>query len=285
MSTFFTHIRSRAALFTTAAAAVLSTGFVVQQVQASGIQVTIENIAQDDGFFLTPLWVGFHDGSFDVYDTGTTATRGLERLAEDGNTAVLSSEFDAIVTRGAGGIDDVIANGGPIAPGTSASKTFNNLDAATNRYFSYVSMVIPSNDAFIASGNPVDHAIFDASGNFAGPFEILIFGSNILDAGTEANDEFGVAFLTGLGGQTGPDQGTATPNSVVSAHTGLDLTGNIIGGTTAAGTTISADAASLIGSNQLLARITVSQLPEPTSLILLGASGLVALGRRRKQQV
>jgi hypothetical protein len=29
-------------------------------------------------------------------------------------------------------------------------------------YFSYVSMVLPSNDAFVANGDPMKHMIFDA---------------------------------------------------------------------------------------------------------------------------
>ena len=34
--------------------------------QALQVKVTIENLAPVNGVYLTPLWVGFHDGSFDI---------------------------------------------------------------------------------------------------------------------------------------------------------------------------------------------------------------------------
>lgn len=57
------------------------------------VMVTIENLAPDNGTYLTPLWVGFHDGSFDSYDPDAAASAGLERIAEDGNPADLSQAF------------------------------------------------------------------------------------------------------------------------------------------------------------------------------------------------
>ena len=64
------------------------------------------------------------------------------------------------------------------------------LDAgnAGNRFFSYASMVIPSNDAFIASADPTAHAVFDELGNFVGG-SFVVYGSRVRDAGTEVNDE------------------------------------------------------------------------------------------------
>ena len=38
------------------------------------VHVTIENLAPEAGNFLTPVWVGFHDGTFDVYDLGAPAS-------------------------------------------------------------------------------------------------------------------------------------------------------------------------------------------------------------------
>ncbi|QQE10403.1 spondin domain-containing protein [Planctomycetota bacterium] len=271
--------KTRAAVLTTVASSAFALTALATTASASGIQVTVENLTTSDGFFLTPLWVGFHDGSFDSYDMDATATAGLERLAEDGVTSFLSEEFAAITTRGAGGIDSVIANGGPIAPGTSATAMFTDLDVSSNKFFSYVSMVIPSNDAFIANGNPTAYQLFDAAGNFAGPITIDIFGSDVLDAGTEVNDEQGVAFLTGTGGQTGPDQGLSESNTV-GTHGGLLADGNILGGSTAAGTVFGND---IIGSDQLLARITITQLPEPSSLALLGLAAMPLMARRRNK--
>ena len=57
----------------------------VATVPALAVEVTvsIENLAPRNVNFLTPVWVGFHDGSFDSYDVGVAATPGLERIAED----------------------------------------------------------------------------------------------------------------------------------------------------------------------------------------------------------
>ena len=35
---------------------------------AATLRVTVDNLAPINGNFLTPVWVGFHDGSFDIYD-------------------------------------------------------------------------------------------------------------------------------------------------------------------------------------------------------------------------
>ena len=66
---------------------------IAEPASAREVQVTIENLAPADGNFLTPAWVGFHDGTFDVYDLGAPASAALERLAEDGNTEPLSDGF------------------------------------------------------------------------------------------------------------------------------------------------------------------------------------------------
>ncbi len=180
------------------------------------VHVTIENLAPANGNFLTPTWVGFHDGSFDLYDLGEPATAGLERIAEDGNTGPLSGEFLA----SGGGIIDatVFGPGGPIAPGETAAMSFNlNPGDPTNRYFSYASMVIPSNDAFVANGNPTIYPVFDENGGFVGG-SFIIMGSQVRDAGTEVNDE--IPENTAFFGQMAPDTGV-DENGRVDVHPGF----------------------------------------------------------------
>ena len=158
------------------------------------VMVTIENLAPQQGTFQTPFWVGFHDGSFDTYDGNTPASNdpqpgsvAMERLCEDGNTGPISQDFAALVPDG---VDATLAGpNGPIAPGESAIGNFL-LDPSdpNTRYFSYASMIIPSNDFCISNGNPVAHPIFDTAGNLiADPF--FVAGTQALDAGTEVNDE------------------------------------------------------------------------------------------------
>src|SRR4051812_40913257 len=59
------------------------------------VKVTVENLAPANGTLLAPIWFGFHDGSFDIYELGTPASAALERLAEDGNAGPLTNAFSA----------------------------------------------------------------------------------------------------------------------------------------------------------------------------------------------
>ena len=128
--------------------------------------------------------------------------------------------------------------------GEAASVILSIGDPTVNRYLSYASMIIPSNDAFIGNGDPLAHAIFDGSGQFVGA-DFLVLGSDVSDSGTEVNSEIDVAFLAGPNGQTGPNQG-ADENGVVGTHPGFNgsvgnaggTPMNILGGTTLSGATI-----------------------------------------------
>lgn len=187
------------------------------------VELTIETLVPEDGVFITPVWVGFHNGQFDSYDGGVSADLfpGLEQIAEDGNTAPLSESFNTQVPAG---IDATIAGpGGPLFAGDRVTRRFD-LEASNHRYFSYASMIIPSNDAFIANGNPLAHRVFDGDGNFT-PFEFYVVAREINDAGTEVNDEIpaNVAAL----GQMAPNTGV-TENGVVTDHPGFIDGGNIL---------------------------------------------------------
>ena len=57
----------------------------------SQVTISIENLAPANGTQLTPVWVGFHDGQFDTFDSGSPASPGLEQLAEDGDNGGLRS--------------------------------------------------------------------------------------------------------------------------------------------------------------------------------------------------
>ncbi|MEM7678882.1 MAG: spondin domain-containing protein, partial [Myxococcota bacterium] len=73
-----------------------------------------------------------------------------------------------------------------------------------HRYFSYASMILPSNDFCISNGNPQRHLIFDENGRFVGQ-DFFVAGAEVLDAGTEVNDE--VPANTAFFGQATPDTG------------------------------------------------------------------------------
>jgi Ca2+-binding RTX toxin-like protein len=231
------------------------------------ITVTVENLVGEGGTFLTPLWFGFHDGAdFDLFTAGEAASFGLERLAEDGSVEGIAAEFNQQV--GENGVDATIISGagapGPIDPGESASFTLNvDPNAVGEGFFTWATMVIPSNDAFLAAlANALTDAIFDTDGNFLGPLVIERSGSDVLDAGTEVNNELDAAFLNQTARNTGTDE-----NGVVGDHPGFNgsvgnpdgTPVNVLGGTTAAGTIVDPTVGDFTADDDPILRITIDR--------------------------
>lgn len=243
---------------------------------AATVKVTIENLSPVNGTFVTPVWVGFHNGAFDLYNRGEAASVALERLAEDGNTTEISNAFTA---SGAGTVQGVLSGSSipPIAPGeTSSIRLTLDKNAASSRYFSYASMVIPSNDAFFANGNPFEHKIFDEQGKFLGA-DFIELGSDILDAGTEVNDE--IPSNTAFFGQTTPNTGT-DENGTVEIHSGFIPNGAIL-------STPSFANADFKAPNYQLVRIRVESVPEPSQVfgLLTVAGFLITCLNRSKSSI
>ncbi|MEL7077588.1 MAG: spondin domain-containing protein [Cyanobacteria bacterium J06582_2] len=192
----------------------------------TNVTVTIENLAPESGTFITPTWVGFHNGEFDTYDLGRPVSPGLESLAEDGAADGIAAEF---IASGNGTVEGTLVGtdgvAGPIDPGEVVSQTFSlDSDDPNSRYFNYASMLLPSNDAFIANGDPTAIPVFDAAGNFIGA-DFIVYGDRILDAGTEVNDE--AVDSTAFFGQSAPNTGE-TEDGVVRFHPGFEPDGRIL---------------------------------------------------------
>lgn len=191
------------------------------------VTVEITNLAPEGGTIQTPVWVASHDGSFDLYDRDAPASPALERIAEDGNAGPL---VDAFADSGAGTDAVAFADNGEgvppvIFPGNSTSVSFLvDTTRGEAQYFSYASMVIPSNDAFVANGNPMAHMIFNERGRFM-PASFIVGGDAVLDAGTEVNDE--VPENTAALAQSVPDTGVAE-GGVVTMHEGFMPGGNVL---------------------------------------------------------
>ncbi len=252
---------------------VVSNFTMVSAATAATLKVTIENIAPETGVVVTPLWVGFHNGSFDIFNLGEAAATDVEALAEEGNTTPIASTF---LASGTGQVQGTLLGPGisptsppVIPPGAIATKTFE-IDGtlASSRYFSYGAMVVPSNDAFIANENPLAFKIFDDTGKFIAT-DFIVTGNQIWDAGTEVNDE--IPQNTALLGQTVPNTGV-TENGLVTQHPGFIRGGNILSAFPNADFTT---------PGYQVAHIRVEQVPEPANTAgLFIAGGLLWLRRR-----
>ena len=248
----------------------------------SRVRIEVQNNQPADGFFFTPVWFGLHDGSFDYFDVGGSASPSTELLAEggvldDGMGNGIINDFAAAQPSGSQGVAVGPSGFGSSAgqppvfdPGEIAEFDLVIGDPTVNRYLSFGSMLIPSNDAFIGNDDGQEYEVFDAAGNFNGPFTINIFGDELWDAGTETNDGLGAPFST--------NGGTSTPEALlVRQHPdGLAI---FVGTGTAAGTTIG----QAIGLGDPIASFSVSAIPEPASglLAFLGLAGAAFLRRKR----
>jgi len=250
---------------------------LVPAAQALDVQVTFQNLAPENGLWIMRPWVGFHDGTYNAFTVGQTASAGIQALAEDGNVAPQISLFSAALP---GNVNGMI--GGPTPPGSSLSAVYslNPLDA-NNRYFSYAMMVIPGNDGFVGNTSSTAHQMFDGSGNFIGG-SFIILGSAVFDAGTELNDELPVntAFL----GQATPNTGT-DENGVIHTHPGFNApgTGGILDGSFMGFTFGSAD---FKQPGYQVALVSFQVVPEPTTVALFGMGlfGFAVSLRRRNRK-
>ncbi|MEM6253837.1 MAG: spondin domain-containing protein [Cyanobacteria bacterium P01_D01_bin.156] len=252
---------------------------------AATLRVTVDNLAPTNGSLLTPAWVGFHDGSFDLYNLGESldAFPGVEELVEDGNNAPLTEAFAASNPTG---VQGTLSSEGPPPLEVGESTSFLFEVDSSNRYFSYASMVLPSNDAFIANGNQLAHEIFDDAGNFLGA-DFIVFGSEVNDGGTEVNDE--LASSTAFLGQAAPNTGTEE-NGVVTLHPGFIPGGRILSTTDSSpfnGLPLNFTGADFTAPDYQVARFRVElveDVPEPGTIFgLLAVGGMVVANRKRKQ--
>ena len=253
---------------------------------AETVVVRITNLAPDQGLFLTPVFTTLHDGSVDLYDFGQPVSAGFERLAEDGSTQFLADEVNAaspgaLLGATPGGLG-AFPPPAVLGPGQTATITFD-ADPSQHQFLSYASMVIPSNDAFIGNDDPMAIRIFDMAGNFQSQ-SFTISGEDVLDAGTEVNNEMNAAFLNQAVADAGTPEG-----GVVTNHPGLNgslalpnaTPQNVLGGTNPMGIFFDPIAADFTRPGRDIARIEVV-IPTPAALPAgLLALGLIAMRRRR----
>lgn len=244
--------------------------------QAAMIKVTVTNNAQVNGFTFTPLYTSFHNADFDAFNVGSAASAGVEALAELGDASVLASERLAVDSGSVGGV--IFPAGGmrPLFPGEAGSQTFDISEPTNNMFFTFLSMILPSNDTFF--GNDDALQIFDASGVFLGNRIINVTGADLWDAGTEALNISSAPFVAGIATDSPTDSNNLIRAAEsLSAFAGLGL-GN--------GQTLDASLIDFLSNPSAfnVATITIEEVPEPAaaSVFLLGLLGLGYASRRRK---
>ncbi len=250
---------------------------------AEQVSITIDNTMGGESFFFTPFWIAAHNGGFDSYNGGELASNfpGITEIAENGNTAPISSAFLSSDAGIAGGVDATVAafafdGDAPVfSPGESVTFNLDVGDSSVNRYLSYASMVVPSNDLFIANGNAFEHELFNELGEFNGTTVIEIYGRDINDNGTELNSAGNDAAFSTNDGQSIPEAGVIR-NFFTDAGD-VDYIESFFGSTTANGATINSG----FGADDLIARITITQVPAPSGAAVLLGSGLMMMRRRR----
>ncbi|HZW11169.1 MAG TPA: spondin domain-containing protein [Phycisphaerales bacterium] len=138
--------------------------------QTVPIEVTIRNLSPNNATGLTPFAAAFHDGTWDAFDAGAAASPGVQLLAELGDPSLYLAEFMADQPQGVSGT--IVATDGAFGPGIflpggEGSFVFD-VDPAMHRYFSFGSMVVPSNDRFLGNDSGTAIELFDANGDFVG---------------------------------------------------------------------------------------------------------------------
>ena len=164
------------------AAATLFTIASASSVNAVELEVSITNLTQANYF--TPRLVVAHTADADLFEVGTTASSALAWMAEAGviddaqEPASSGQNFEALL--GPADTDNGSNTwhrfGGLVEPATTLTYTFDTMDKP---YLSVVSMLIPTNDAFIGLDSV---PIPTEPGTYS-------YYLNAYDAGTELNDE------------------------------------------------------------------------------------------------
>lgn len=251
----------------------LVVGLVPMVAQAEPVNVTVrvENLAPTNSVSFAPLHVGFHNGSFDAFDNGGVATAPIISIAEGGSG---SAWFPAFAAADPGAVLGSVG-AGALQPGISATASFV-VDPSMNSFFTFGSMVVPSNDLFIGNDSPTRYRLFDANGDLA-INSITQRGRDIWNAGSEAADPLNAAFVQG-----GTNALRTPENGVVEfSFAELDV---FQGLTTAGGYVFDRQ----FGGDTELYRISFSvepvaaqAVPAPPALVL-GMVGMFAVGCVRR---
>ena len=189
-------------------------------VSSFGTKIKITNIAPEFGVCITPVWFGIHDGTFDTYNGGDPLAPEFVPLVEDG----MSSQVSELFTGSSGAVVDGLVGSAPLCPGDTATVDVDVPSSGETLYFSYATMIVPSNDAWASNGNPMAYPVMAVDGEIQ-PFSVTVLGTDVIDAGTELNDE--IPANTPLLGMSVPGTGVDTPEGPYNQdHGGFNPVGS-----------------------------------------------------------
>jgi len=248
-----------------AAAALLTT--VGAQAMPTQVTVTIENLAPASGVAFAPLHLAFNNGSYDAFNLGQVAGAAIVSVAEGGAGGAWQAAFAAADP---GAVRGTV--GGALFAGASASASYM-VDGASNPFFTFAAMAIPSNDFFIGNDNPMEYQLFNAAGQLQ-ISSITVKAREIWDAGSEVFDPAAAAFVGN--NDLRADQGSVVAFNFAefAGYNGLQ---------TPAGYTFN----SQLAANTDVYRIsfTAAPVPEPqTYALMLAGLGALAFAARRRIQ-
>ena len=195
---------------------VIVTALVVSQLiaGAASFEVTITNLTR--GQQLTPILVASHKAGVKLFDLGQPASPQLAILAEEGNVAPLADLLNSMPE-----VLDTADSGALLNPGASVTvsvKTQGSFD-----HISLASMLIPTNDGFIALSG-----VAGPRGPGAETFTSVAY-----DAGSERNDELCAnipgPFFMECGGPGGGGAPVGGEEGYVHVHAGIHGIGNLNG--------------------------------------------------------
>lgn len=268
-------IRFSAFLVSAALASVMAA-----ETQAISLRITVENLAPANSVSTAPLRFGFGNGTFDAFNNNETAfllgagdiaDAPIVTIAEGGSGSAWFPAFAAAEPNA--DLGSVTGpTGGPFVPG-AVSSTVIDVDPS-NQFFTFGTMVVPSNDHFLGNDSPTAFQVFDGAGNLI-LNEINQLASQIWDAGSETENPANAAFLPGIGvnAQRENENDPVTFNFTdLSAFDGL---------ATAGGYTFDS---SLLSSDTPVLRISFTVVPEPSTYLMAlsaAAVGIVVWRRRR----